>query len=253
MVWLCQKRYICAYAIVALIVVGTLCLLAFALLVVAMTIKINLKVTLFALIYVACLYTPLFVYGQARVDKGVTIMCISESPEMRGATYWRYDETLRKWDSVGCWSSIKTKTIKVSDSTYYAIYVENHGTNDEYPYKPYTETKVFVFPYSEYSKLYSISDRAEIFTHIYYHSENTLSSEQELLFWGRLQTEIEQYENYRVSPTKYVFRVIKSAEGKLRFTLPEEDREVYSEFERGALEKWYYEVSVEDFSKFLLR
>lgn len=190
----------------------------------------------------------------------------ASSDTLTKATGWAYNETLGEWidydnaisDEIKpkklytfCeihslkpnFKKIYTKKIIFKDEKFYVLIVEKCAT--------YLEDLIgfdgYIFTDMEYQKLSNLENIVELRTCGKVSQILKFNSIDETLFLDLIQSELLKEEKNFTS--SFIFPVMKSNEGMIRFYLPD----LFNEYRNYNFDKAYFEVDPKSFSKIILK
>lgn len=144
--------------------------------------------------------------------------------------------------------SIKTAIFNYKENNYYTILVRRWEGKYRYPninkgFESYQVIDAFVFTEEEFEKIYDFEGLQELKAgyHVELRLKDVNNIEQKLL--DLIQTQLE-----KGSRPKFIFPILKSEEGQIRFYIP---REFIKYFEYN-FEKGYFETSQDNFNKIMI-
>ncbi len=219
------------------------------------------------------------VFSQERVNREK--LSFSEvSGTLSNATGWAYNTTLGEWIDYknvisddkdyktknvilqGSYMMSKasenfikmaTKTIVFNGKTYYVLIINKWNGSYQYPelrmdWYAYKQTIGYIYTKEEYEKLLNIDSQVEVKTEYLVCMGSKYQKYNEKKFLDLIQTELttarSPYFKY-----EYIFPVMKSKEGTIRFRLPD----MLSKYSNGYFEKEYFESNLIDFSNMLIK
>jgi hypothetical protein len=232
------------------------------------------------LVFIFC-FIPFLTFSQARVNRE-KISFISKSEILIDATGWSYNSQLGEWiDYKNVISkdkdykerfkalqgsylmshcdqnfiSLQTATITVDSILYYVLIVWKWYGRYEYPaimedWEKYKKVEGYVFSEDEYQNLYNIANNdsiVQLITKKQVEISLSYDTYNETKFLDLLQTEIKNKSLYG----DYVFKVMKSEEGMIRFYIP--IHSIYSEKDKYNFKDEYFETSNQKFSKIIIK
>jgi hypothetical protein len=112
---------------------------------------------------------------------------------------------------------------------------------------PFRETYGYIFSKEEYQKLHHIENLIELKTKYMVSIGTEREKYNETKFLGLIQTALEAEKNE--NSTEYTFPVLKSTKGTIRFYVPDS----FSLDNKYDFDKRYFETSLKDFSKIIIR
>jgi hypothetical protein len=224
------------------------------------------------------------VYSQERVNREK--LSFSEvSGTLSNATGWAYNTTLGEWIDYknvisddkdyktknailkGSWMMSKVsknfinmqiKTITFKGETYYVLIINKWSGSYEYPalemdWQPYKITIGYIYTKEEYSKLKNIENIIEVKTKYLVCIGSKYRKYNEKTFLDLIQTELNKEIDsiYFPPTTEYIFPLMKTKEGAIRFLLP--NSSILSEYSKSGFEKEYFETNFVDFSNLLIK
>ena len=226
------------------------------------------------------LFLPIVLFGQVRINKE-DLKFDKKSGVLKNAKGWEYNAEYGRWINYnnfisqniaykkGLWSTrnlmsnakqqfinIQTKSVIYKGIAYFVLiiekwdgvfendYSENHNREI---WKPFRQTFGYIFSKEEYQKLHNIENLIELKTKYMVSIGTEYEKYNETIFLGLIQTALEE-EKSKIS-TEYTFPVLKSTEGAIRFYVPD----IFSLDNKYDFDKRYFETSLKDFSKIIIR
>ena len=237
--------------------------------------KIKFKLSLITFVMVL---SVLQVFGQERSNRE-KLNFESTSGTLIKATGWAYNNILGEWidyENVISedkdykvkykslqggymmsrfnqnFQKVQTKTVTYKGTTYYVLIVEKWNGRYEYPsirkdWYEYQETIGYIYTKEEYQKLLNIESLVELKNQYTVSMGSKYEKYDETKFLDLIQTELSK-EKSKYS-TEYIFPIIKSQEGAIRYYLPES----FSKNSKYDFEKKYFETDFESFNKIILK
>ena len=235
----------------------------------------KIKLTLISLILTV---TLIQVYGQERTNRE-KLSFNTISGILSKAIGWSYNSTLGEWidyenvisndkDYKDKYTSlqgaymmshkeqnfqkVQTKIVSYKGITYYVLIVDKWGGQYEYPsiqedWYEFTKTIGYIYTKEEYQKILKLESLVELKTKHIVKMGSKYEKFDETKFLDLIQTELSQEKsNYSF---EYTFPIIKTKEGAIRFYLP--DR--FNSYTRYDFQKEYFETSLENFTKIILK
>jgi hypothetical protein len=218
--------------------------------------------------------------GQERINKE-DLKFDKKSKLLTKATGWEYNASYGKWidyknfisqntaykeglhstrnlmsNAKQQFINIQTKSVIYKGTEYFVLIIEKWNgeiVNDYYEnhireiWKPFRQTFGYVFSKEEYQKLHNIENLIELKTKYMVSIGTEREKYNETKFLGLIQTALEEEKSE--NSFEYIFSVLKSTEGSIRFYLPNS-----SSFNpKYDFDKRYFETSLKDFSKIIVR
>lgn len=213
------------------------------------------------------------VVAQERVN-GTKPAFAAESGKLESATGWAFNTADQKWvdypnmissdkDYKGknaismsgtaqsmtdqSFLSIQTKTLNYKNKKYFVILVEKWAGRQKYSHSSYTkvqETTAYIYTDKEYNKILNLTKPVSIKTNMAVNIESSDLTETGLI------SEIHKQIDDAYKPSRqYIFNVMKSTEGKIRFYLPEK----FGYSDAHDFKNEYFETEPENFNKIVLK
>jgi len=226
------------------------------------------------------LFLPIVLFGQERINRE-NLKFDKKSKSLTKATGWEYNAVIGKWIDYnnfisqntaykkGLWSTrnimsiakqqfinIQTKSVIYKGTEYFVLIIEKWDgvfENDYYEnnireiWKPFRQTFGYVFSKEEYQKLHNIENLIELKTKYMVSLGTEYEKYNEREFLGMIETALEEEKSE--NSTEYTFPVLKSTEGTIRFYVPDS----FSLDNKYDFDKRYFETSLKDFSKIIVR
>jgi len=223
----------------------------------------------------ALLFIAVALSGQQRINKE-KLNFDKISGVLKKAKGWEYNETLGEWidynnvisqktyykeglyrllqgrDMMKFYTQnfikIQTKSVIYKETEYFVLIIDKWNYNIAYGERsPFRETYGYIFSKEEYRKLHNIENLIELKTKYMVSIGTEYQKYNETNFLNMIRT-ILQTEKSEDS-FEYIFPVLKTTEGVIRFYLPEN-----SSSESGYdFDKKYFETSSKNFSKIIIR
>lgn len=148
-------------------------------------------------------------------------------------------------------NTIQSKKLLYNDKTYFVLVIDKWSGEYEYPnimedWYSFRQTIGYVFTNEEFQKLHKIDGVIELKTKQVIKLGSKYERYDELKFLDLIQTELStEKSNFSI---EYLFPIMKSKEGLIRFYLPED----FSTFSEYNFDKSYFETEYDNFSKILI-
>jgi len=225
------------------------------------------------------LFLPVVLLGQERTNRE-KINFVKISKPLEKAKGWEYNETFGKWIDYNNVISqntrykegiyrlekgrfmmsnysqnfikIQTKSVIYKETEYFVLVIEKWEGEivdidvHESQWRSYRQTDGYIFSKEEYQKLHNIENLVELKTK-YMVSIGESEKYNEAKFLALIQTALEAGKSE--GSFEYIFPVLKSTEGAIRFYLPEHS----SSNSKYNFDKKYFETSLKNFSKIIIR
>jgi hypothetical protein len=234
--------------------------------------KMKLKSTVLTIVM---FLTIIQIFGQERINRE-KLSFETTSEVLTEATGWAYDSIHGEWinyknviiDSKDYkdkylqgrsmmsrvsqnFLKVQTKIVSLKGVKYYVLVVNKWDGRYQYPsikenWYTFKQTIGYVFSESEYQKLLNIENVIELKTKNVVTLNFSYEKYDETKFLYLIQTELSK-ESSKYS-TDYIFPIMKSKEGAIRFYLPVLVYFLTSDFEKG-----YFETDIENFSKIIIK
>jgi hypothetical protein len=147
---------------------------------------------------------------------------------------------------------IQTKTVTYKGAKYYVLMVDKWNGRYEYPsiqqdWYEYKETIGYIYTEKEYQKLFNLVSLVELKTQYIVKLGSKYENFDETKFLDLIQTELSQ-EKSKYSD-EYIFPVMKSKEGAIRFYVPD----IFITYSNYDFENKYFETDLENFTKIIIK
>jgi hypothetical protein len=220
-------------------------------------------------------------FGQDRINRE-KLSFIDKSEQLTSAVGWSYNKTLGEWiDYMNVISndksykdkfkslqgsymmsrlkqnfiSIQTKTVVYKDVKYYVLCVEKWNGDYKYPnikedWRIYKTMFGYVFTEQEYTKLKNIKDNVNLETKYMVSMGSHYEKYDETIFLDKIQTELSSEKLNRYDPI-YTFPIKKTENDNVRFYM----LDYFSKYSLNQVDfdKEYFETSLDNFSKFIIK
>lgn len=148
--------------------------------------------------------------------------------------------------------NIQTKKLDFKNKVYYVIIITKWIGQFEYPliqedYYTYKQTEGYIYTKEEFQKLDSLDQKIELRTKSMVSVGSKHEIYDETKFLDLIQTELNR-EISKYEP-EYIFPVLKSNEGAIRFYLPE----YFFGYSKYNFDNAYFETDQENFSKIYIK
>jgi len=225
------------------------------------------------------LFLPIILLGQERVNRE-NLKFDKISKPLTKAIGWEYNATLGKWIDYNNVISqntrykegiyrlekgrymmsnysqnfikIQTKSVIYKGTEYFVLIIEKWKGEfvdiniHECEWRSYRQTDGYIFSKEEYRKLHNIENMVELKTK-YMVSIGEREKYNETNFLSLIQTALEAEK--REDSTEYIFPVLKSTEGTIRFYLPDS----FSSDSKYNFDIKYFETSFQIFSNIIIK
>ena len=233
----------------------------------------------FQKILLILLFFPVALFGQERINRE-KLQFVKISKPLKKATGWEYNAALGEWiDYKNVISQdtrykeginrllkgrymmshysqnfikIQTKSVIYKETEYFVLIIEKWNSEiidiniHESEWRLYRETFGYIFSKKEYQKLHNIENMVELKTKYMVSIEGNREKYNETKFLGLIQTALETEKNE--DDFEYIFPVLKSTEGAIRFYLPNNS----SSESKYDFDKKYFETNFKNFSKIII-
>ncbi len=234
----------------------------------------------FKLTFITLLMTVslLQVFGQERTNREKLVF-VKTSPILSKATGWAYNTILGEWISYKNFISddksyktdktfeekhfsyfpnflnMQSKTVTYKGITYYVLIVESWDKKCDYSTSvtvcyPFKKTEGYIFTKEEYQKLINFDALMEIKTKYFVELGSKYEKYDETKFLDLIQNKLSEEKND--NSTEYLFKIMKSKEGAIRFFLPGDSFFLYKIHDFD-FEKKYFETDFESFTKLIIK
>jgi hypothetical protein len=236
----------------------------------------NMKNLMSRISLLILLFLPIVLFGQERINRG-KLQFVKISKSITKATGWAYNETRGEWigynnvisqgkeklrghrymmsEKSQNFIKMQTKSVIYKETEYFVLIINKWNGRfvdinvHQHEWRKYRQTYGYIFSKEEYQKLHSIENIVELKTK-YMVSVDIFPiakpyNETEFLDLIHTALQTEKSEN----SFEYIFSVLKSTESAIRFYLPENS----SSKPKYDFDKRYFETSLKDFSKIIIR